>query len=390
MKKKKANKLIRRIKVSRKKIRKLNRKKILLWLNENLKGHPFILGLLFFIWLAYIMRMFVETTSVAAQAKQHLKLLGGISIAWLLMVLLSNAFRDKQKVKWYFRKRFVFFMLFLFFPLGLILLWSGSQFKKVTKIIFTLIFTGLFFFSSFHQEKKHQTMSNMSPFDRIIEIVTSKKKKVFLKTSGAIRLEGFKFARINRREKPKLAVSDIYAMYSSSIVSIKTKDKAGKGIGLGSGFIVSRDGLIVTNSHVVESSYRAEVKAGDRVFTEVYLVRNFPDIDMAILKIEARDLSPLVIGDSDELVSGQVIVALGNPLGFEQSVSSGIISSIRSKGNMKLIQMTAPISPGSSGGPLFNEYGEVIGITTVASFFWAQNLNFAIPINYLKKTIKQE
>jgi S1-C subfamily serine protease len=221
-------------------------------------------------------------------------------------------------------------------------------------------------------------------------MITKQKSKVFLKNSPLHILDGFRFVRIPTKDRVKLAVSDIYSRCSQSIVTINTKDKNGKDIGMGSGFIVSKDGIIITNFHVIESAYQAEVRIGKQVFKEVYLIKGIPKLDIAVLKIDASDLLPLAIGDSDNLLSGQFIVALGNPLGLEQSVSSGIISSIRSSGDIKLIQMTAPVSMGSSGGPLLNEYGEVIGITTLASFFMAQNLNFAVPINYLEEIIKQK
>ncbi len=372
----------------RKKIKKLNRKRALRWINKNLRGHPFILGILFLVWISYILRMFLENMTVTAILKLNLKLISGILIAWLGLVLLSNSLKDKERTKWYFKKRLVFFLLIFLYPLGLILLWTGSRFKKKTKTVLTIIFSAIFIFSAVQQQKRYHTILNMSPFDNVIETITSKKRKTFLESSAPEILEGFNFTSIADYKKTKLAISDIYSRYSSGVVSIKTRDRYGRQIGLGSGFILSKDGIIVTNSHVVESAYQAEIKIGDRIFDEVYLVKNLPVVDIAILKIDAEDLSPLFIGNSDNLESGQFIVALGNPLGFEQSVSSGIISAIRSSRNMKLIQMTVPISPGSSGGPVLNEYGEVVGIATVASLFFAQNLNFAIPINYLKRIIE--
>ncbi|TAN61825.1 trypsin-like serine protease [bacterium] len=388
--KNKVNKILRRVKVSVKKIKKLNRKKISFWLNKNLREHPFILGIAATFWISHIISAFFESKWPLELLKSHFKLLGIISGAWLALVILFNTLKDKQKIKWYFRKRFVFLMLFLFFPVGLTLMWFGSGFKRPTRIIFTLLFAGLFIFTSVRHEKKYRAILNMSPLDRVIHTVTSEKKKAFLKSAGQKALKGFRFAEVSKKEKIKLAVSEIYSRYSPSIVSIKTKDKNGNEIGLGSGFVVSKDGIIVTNSHVIGAAHRCEVKVGEKVFPDTFLINNFPDIDMAVLKINAEGLYPLAIGDSDELASGQFIVALGNPLGLEQSVSSGIISAIRSGRDMKLIQLTAPISPGSSGGPVLNEYGEVVGIATVASFFMAQNVNFAVPINYLKKIILKE
>jgi S1-C subfamily serine protease len=161
-------------------------------------------------------------------------------------------------------------------------------------------------------------------------------------------------------------------------------------MGMGSGFIISEDGLIVTNFHVMESAYQIEIKIGEKIFREASLVKGISNMDIALLKIDSKGLPALPIGDSDSLVDGQFVIVLGNPVGLERSVSNGIISAIRSKDDIKIIQMTAPVSPGSSGGPVLNEYGEVVGITTLASFFMAQNLNFAIPINYLDKILNEK
>ena len=387
MKKKKTNKIRRYLKVSGRKIRKINRKKIISWISENLKGHPFVLGIAFFAWISEIVGMFFSNKKINELLKHHLKFLGITIGVWFVLVILLNMLRDKQRVRWYFKKRFVFLMLVFFYPIGVILMWTGSRFNKITKVIFTFIFAALFLYGSIRQEKKSRAFLNISPVDSVIELVSSKKKKAFLQAASSGELGRLKLARLSTKEKIKLAVSDIYSRCSPAIVSIKTKDKTGSRIGLGSGFVISKNGLIVTNSHVVASAYQAEVKIGERIFNETHLVKNLPNMDMAILKIDADNLPVLAIGDSDELKSGHFVVALGNPMGFEQSVSSGIVSAVRSGHDMKLIQMTVPVSPGSSGGPVFNEYGEVIGIATVASFFMAQNLNFAIPINYLKKII---
>lgn len=390
MRKKKTHKTIRYLRVLRKKLNRLNRKKVFAWFNKNLKEHPFILGILFFIWCSSIINLFFENKGLKDLLKIHLKLHGILFICWFILVIWSNLLKDKQKVKWYFRKRLVFIVLLLLPPLGLILLWAGTQFKRVTKIILTVVFALLFVGSNIYKEKLAQKDITMSAFDRIVNTITSQKNKTFLKHADPYVLKGFVFRQITKRERVKIAVSEIYSRYSPSIASIKTKDRYGKEIGLGSGFVVSKDGIIATNSHVIKSASQVEVKIDNRVFQDVFVVKNNSGSDIAILKIDATGLVPLAIGDSDNIKSGQFIVALGNPLGLEQSVSSGIISAIRSSRNIKLIQMTTPVSPGSSGGPVLNEYGEVIGIATMASFFIAQNLNFAIPINYLKTLVNQQ
>lgn len=387
---KKTYKAIRYLRVVRKKINRINRKKVFSWFNKNLKEHPFILGVLFFIWCSSIINLFFENKSLKDLLKIHGKLHSILFICWFVLVIWPNLLKDKQKVKWYFRKRLVFITLILLPPLGLILLWIGAQFKRVTKIILTVVFALLFVTSNIYQQKRAQKVITMSAFDRVVNTIASQKNKTFLRHTELGVLKGFVFRQISKKERTKIPVSEIYSRYSPSIVSIKTKDKYGKEIGMGSGFIISKNGILVTNSHVIKSAYQLEVKIDSKVFQDVFVVKNNSGSDIAILKIDATGLVPLAIGDSDTLKSGQFIVALGNPMGLEQSVSSGIISAIRSSRNIKLIQMTTPVSPGSSGGPVLNEYGEVIGIATMASFFIAQNLNFAIPINYLKTLVNQQ
>jgi len=387
---KKKNRIIRYAKASGRSLRRMKREGMAAWIEKNIKGHPFISGLLFFVWLTSL----IKTAFRVPQSKDLLiallRMYGIVVIVWLVLVLFSNALRDIQKVKWYFRKRFIFILLFLFYPFGAVLLWTGSKFKKKTKVTLTIIF-GLFFLTSLiYQETSRKMLLNKSAFDRIADLVDAPKKKIFIPSYNAGPQPGLKLIRDRHKDRKRLAVSEIYARYSQGIVSIKTKDRFGRELGLGSGFVVSQDGFIVTNYHVLASAYQVEVNIGNAVLSGARLVKAVPQKDIAILKVEAQGLSPLVIGDSDELISGQIVVSLGSPLGLEYSVSSGIVSAIRSGKDMKLIQMTAPISLGSSGGPVFNEYGEVIGITTIGSFFFAQNVNFAVPINYLEGIISQK
>ncbi len=367
----------------------MKRKKISDWLEINLKSHPFILGLLFFFWLSSLVDSILGIPQGQDALKAVLKMDGIVIVLWLVMVWISNALRDKRGVRWYFRKRFVFFTMLLFYPLGLVFLWLGTKFKNKTKIALTVIFGAVFLSNIVYQEHNRRKLLDKPAFERIINIINANKKKVFLRSYPQL-MENLKLTMAEKKNRVKLAASEIYARYSAGIVSIKTKDKFGRDIGLGSGFIVSPDGFIVTNYHVVTSAYEAEVNMQDRVFSDVSLVRAVPQKDIAILKIKAEGMPYVAIGDSDDLVSGEFVVSLGTPLGLEHSVSSGIVSAIRQGSQMKLIQMTAPVSMGSSGGPVFNEYGEVVGITTIGSFFFAQNVNFAIPINYLESIIRQK
>jgi len=386
VKRKKKIRIIRFHRVVKRKVKRLTWPKVKLWFKVNLTQHPFVLGSLLFIWLNEIL---VKKLFTRGNIKEVSKFHFLIVIAWFVSVSLSNALRDKQKVKWYLRKRFIAPMLFLIPPLGIILLWSGSHFKKTTKIISTVVFSTFFIFSNLYYNKKYEKLMNLTPFDRVVEMVSQPKKQVWLKTLNRQELSTLKLNKVSKKSRVKLAVSEIASHCASGVVSIKTKDKDGKEMGMGSGFVISEDGIIVTNFHVVESAAQVEIKIGEEVFNEVYFVKGIPNLDIAILKINSKNLPALYIGDSDSLVNGQFVIVLGNPWGLERSVSSGLVSALRSKGNIKLIQMTAPVSLGSSGGPVINEYAEVVGITTLASIFFAQNLNFAIPINYLNELIKK-
>jgi len=168
---------------------------------------------------------------------------------------------------------------------------------------------------------------------------------------------------------------------------------------IGSGFIISTDGLVVTNKHVVsdlDAKYRVVV-SDDKEY-EVKDVYRDPEVDLAILKIEATDLKPLEMGDSDNLKVGQMVIAIGTALGeFRSTVTTGVISGLGRgivagsafEGTEKLenvIQTDAAINPGNSGGPLLNSSGQVIGVNVAVSLS-GQNIGFALPINMVKSSI---
>jgi serine protease Do len=155
--------------------------------------------------------------------------------------------------------------------------------------------------------------------------------------------------------------------------------------GLGSGFVVGEDGRVATNFHVIRGANEAKVVLGNgKEYQAVEVLAVDEDQDLAILRIEARKLKPLPLGDSTKIKPGERIVAIGHPLGLGATVSDGLVSGLREiSEKQSLVQISAPISQGSSGGPVFNDRGEVIGVSTlmVAS---GQNLNFAVPVNALK------
>ncbi len=126
------------------------------------------------------------------------------------------------------------------------------------------------------------------------------------------------------------------------------------------------------------------------VYKSLYVVDINEELDYAVLKIEGSNLPTVKLGNSDNVRIGEQIVVIGNPKGLENSVSDGLVSGIRNfTGKFNMYQISAPISPGSNGSPVFNRRGEVIGIAT-ASIWEGQNLNFAIPINYIKKSINKK
>jgi serine protease Do len=162
---------------------------------------------------------------------------------------------------------------------------------------------------------------------------------------------------------------------------------------LGSGFIIDKEGYVVTNNHVIEDADQIKVKLGDDKEFDARVVGRDPSTDIALLKIQsARDLPVVRLGDSAQLKIGQWVVAIGSPFGLERTVTAGIVSAkgrvIGSGPYDDFIQTDASINPGNSGGPLINMKGEVVGINTaiVAS---GQGIGFAIPIDLAKGIIAQ-
>jgi V8-like Glu-specific endopeptidase len=167
---------------------------------------------------------------------------------------------------------------------------------------------------------------------------------------------------------------------SDAVVLIFVSD-SGKETGLGSGFIISPDGKIVTNYHVIKDAQKALVKLTNGAFFPVESVLVSDSVeDLAVIKVAGRNLPTLKIADSDAVQVGERVVAIGSPLGLESTVSDGIVSALRKEGSASWIQTTAPVSPGNSGGPLLRLDGSVVGVIT-----WGlklgQNLNFAASSN---------
>lgn len=184
-----------------------------------------------------------------------------------------------------------------------------------------------------------------------------------------------------------LSVEDIIQNTSPSVVEIVVYDITGTKRGQGSGFFISR-GRIVTNAHVVDGAYSAEVLSSLNLYEQITITKRNDKVDLALLTVKDVGEPSLALADTGDLRPGQRVLAIGNPLGLEHTVSDGLISAVRGiPGELQLIQISAPISPGSSGGPLLNLKGTVIGVTS-ASMFEGQNLNFAIGIETLKQFLQ--
>lgn len=191
----------------------------------------------------------------------------------------------------------------------------------------------------------------------------------------------------------ELTMRELVNELGEAVVQVRTPG------GLGSGFILNEEGYLVTNFHVIEGETRISVEvyqqnAGQierRAYKNVRIVAMNKFQDLALLKIEDRDapkFASVVLGDSDELVVGQPVFAIGSPMGLERTVTEGIISTATRvlQGDLYL-QTTAQINPGNSGGPLFNLRGEVVGVTNMKLLF-GEGLGFAIPTEAVKFFLK--
>jgi Trypsin-like peptidase domain len=188
---------------------------------------------------------------------------------------------------------------------------------------------------------------------------------------------------VKARQTGGLSASDIYKQSSPSVVLIETYNEKGQVMASGSGFIVNASGAILTNFHVVEHTKRATVRlANDDAYDTVEVLDVDKRKDIALIKIKGIGLPAVRLGRSNAVEVGDKVFSLSNPLGLLQNtLSEGIVSGIRQLDGYKCFQITAPISHGSSGGPIFNSKGEVIGLA-VATIEEGQNLNLAVPIDY--------
>jgi Trypsin-like peptidase domain len=169
-----------------------------------------------------------------------------------------------------------------------------------------------------------------------------------------------------------------------AVVTLIAIDEHDQTLALGSGFFITRDGVLVTNAHVVGGAAKIIVRWRGRTGTAVRILNFARKYDLVTVQTSFDETPAVRLADSDAVIIGQDVIVLGSPQGLEGTVSTGIVGGLRTLGSAKLLQITAPISPGSSGGPVFDAAGRVIGIATATSAR-GQNLNFALPANLLRE-----
>lgn len=204
-------------------------------------------------------------------------------------------------------------------------------------------------------------------------------------------------------EKAKIYTpAELFRKTSPGVVTISVRGKSPYDEGSGTGFFIDNDGTIATNQHVIRNARSVGVKligseypGGHRWIHEVELLSEDREVDLALLRVPPPpEIEPLHLGDSDAATVGERVICIGNPLGLEHTLSDGLISARRVHRGRRWVQMTAPISPGNSGGPVISMRGEVIAIATatINRVFGAgaQNLNLAVPVNVLKSMIRDD
>ena len=183
---------------------------------------------------------------------------------------------------------------------------------------------------------------------------------------------------VHQDTEKNLSIEELVTTVRPSVVTIRHTGRGVQDAGLGTGFVVSPDGLIATNLHVIGEARPISVELADgRIFDVTEIHATDRNADVAVIRIDAEDLQPLALAVSSSLRDGQEVVAIGNPHGLERSVVVGRVSGRRTIDGIKMIQLAIPIESGNSGGPLLDRSGEVHGILTLKSQV-TRNLGFAV------------
>lgn len=292
------------------------------------------------------------------------------------------------KLRWYYRSWFIILTSLVFPPVGIILLWASPRFKAPVKIGLTVCFSLIFLNSVIQRiyRDKYIDMFYISEEDLLIE-------DIYMPVRSELSQELVDAISTFYKGNINLSWQTIVDRYKKGVVLVSSFDRRHNEIGSGSGFLITNDGYMITNYHVISGAHSVSVKFEDgKAIEEVYLVAKDQQKDLAVLNVDINTPHYLYLGNSDNVKIGEEIIVIGNPLGYlEGTVSDGIISAIRDLDGKNYIQITAPVSMGNSGGPLINKKGEVIGVVTASiPPILGQNLNFALPINYVRGIIKNE
>ncbi len=193
--------------------------------------------------------------------------------------------------------------------------------------------------------------------------------------------------------------AELFKKLAPAVVTLSIKGARGEGGG--TGFLIDNVGTVVTNHHVIDDVVSCTVKTlSGASYEEVWLLSDDASSDLALLKIDLSkpkegkppEFTPVSLGDSDKVQVGEPVFVIGNPLGLEHTLTTGIVSARRTYEGKRWIQMSAPISPGNSGGPVFDGKGRAIGVATavIHGYGRAQNLNLAVPVDQVKALIKTD
>jgi hypothetical protein len=373
------------------------------WILNRVKAHPVFLGLLVTAWSFMVLGPLVNGT---IHPLLSIPVTLGFFVVWIIGTLILDLLRE-EGVKWYHRKWVVVLSLIILAPVGIALLWSGSRFRRSIKVGLTVVACSWFLFNIF-REVPPLIIEPDSSKVQVISLLQSQKGVIHLNPASKERIAELHEQILSIKGVPSLKpieIPEIARRFGESVVLVRSMGRRGRQIGLGSGFIIGWNGAVATNFHVIAGARKVTIELVDgRTYDEITLIASNPTKDLAVLQIDTDDpegdplpvgdqsagkggFIPVVLGDSHGLEVGERVVAIGNPYSWENTLSDGLISGIRDLEGTTLLQITAPISPGSSGGALFNMRGEVIGITTIGSTWGAQNLNFAVPSNSLRDLI---
>jgi len=217
--------------------------------------------------------------------------------------------------------------------------------------------------------------------------------------NGSCRIKAEDASEVELLDAYSRAVITVVEAVGSAVVGVSIR-KAADGRspeqgGAGSGVVIAPDGYILTNDHVVQGAHAISATLQDGTNLDAVLVGTDPATDLAVIRANATDLHYAALGDSDKLKAGQLVIAIGNPFGFSSTVSTGVVSALgralRSRDGRlieNIIQHTAPLNPGSSGGPLVDSRGRVVGVNT-AIIAMAQGIGFSIPANTARWIVSQ-